>query len=177
MKEIYCVNINTNILVEPPKEIYEGSEESVNQYYKDLNVSEACKVGFVNVILLGSTTSGKTSLIKSFINGVPTLTKLEDRTIAVDVEIWELIENFHFHVIDLGGHDIYELIYPIILKDRKASIIISVDLSKLSEETIEANLFKWLHTVLNLCEDSTNIIVAGTKADLCDDESRKVCFI
>ena len=177
VKEIHHVKINTNVLTMPPKEIYEGSEESVNQYYRDLKISEACNVGFHNVILLGSTTSGKTSLIQSLINGTSTLTKLDDRTVAVDEEIWELIENLHFHVIDLGGHDLYELTYPIFLKDRKASIIIAVDLSKLSDKTIEEILFKWLCTVLNICADSTDIIVAGTKADLCENESRKISFL
>ena len=50
MKRIPNVKITTNILMEPPKEIYEGDEESANQYYTDLKISEACKVGFHNVI-------------------------------------------------------------------------------------------------------------------------------
>ena len=163
LKKIPNVRINTNILIEPPKEIYEGSEETVNQYYTDLKISEACNVGFRNIILLGSATAGKTSLIKSLINNEPTLTKLEDRTIAVDEEIWEVVENLHFHVIDFGGHEVYELVYPIFLKDRKASIIIAVDLSVISDSTIEANLFPWLYTALSITGDSSDIVVVGTK--------------
>ena len=177
IKRIFDVRINTNILLEPPKEIYEGNMESANQYYTDLKISKACKVGFHNVILLGSTTAGKTSLIQSLIKGESTLTKFEERTIAADEETWELMENLHFHIIDFGGHDVYELAYPIFLKDRKGSIIIVIDLSKLSPESVEKNLFKWLHTVLSITGDSTNIIAVGTKTDLCDDVPRKMKFL
>ena len=171
------VKINTSNLIEPPKEIYEANRESVEQYYAELKMSKACKVGFHNVILLGSTTAGKTSLIKSLINGESSLTKPEERTIAADRETWELVENLHFHIIDLGGHDVYELAYPIFLKDRKGSIIIAVDLSKISTDTVEKNLFKWLYAVLSMAGNSTDIIVVGTKSDLCDDAPRRVNFL
>ena len=177
IKKIPIVRINTNILIEPPKEIYEGSEETVNQYYTDLKISEACSVGFRNIILLGSATAGKTSLIKSLINNTSTLTKLEDRTIAVDEEIWEVLENVHFHVIDFGGHEVYELVYPIFLKDRKASIIIAVDLSVISDSTQETNLFPWLYTALSITGDSSDIVVVGTKADLCEDEEAQLNYL
>ena len=177
IKMIPNVRINTNILIEPPKEIYEGSEETVNQYYADLKISEACNVGFRNIILLGSATAGKTSLIKSLINNESTLTKLEDRTIAVDEEILEVVENLHFHVIDFGGHEVYELVYPIFLKDRKASIIIAVDLSVISDSTQEANLFPWLYTALSITGDSSDIVVVGTKADLCEDEEAQLNYL
>ena len=140
-------------------------------------MSKACKVGFHNIILLGSTTAGKTSLKNSLVKGESNLTKLEERTIAVDEETWELMENLHFHMFDFGGHDVYELMYPIFLKERKGSIIIAVDLSKISPETVEKNLFKWLHTVLSMAGNSSNIIVVGTKGDLCDDTPRRVNFL
>ena len=127
--------------------------------------------------MIGSTTAGKTSLIQRLIKGESSLTKIEERTIAADEETWELMENLHFHIIDFGGHDVYELAYPIFLKDRKGSIIIVVDMSKLSHETVEKNLFKWLHTVLSITGDSANIIVVGTKADLCYDVSRTINFM
>ena len=171
------VKLNTSNLIEPPKEIYEGSRECIEQYYTELKTSKACKVGFHNIILLGSTKAGKTSLIKSLVNGESTLTKLEDRTIAADEETWELMENLHFHIIDFGGHDVYELTYPIFLKERKGSIIIAVDLSKISPENVEKSLFKWLHTVLSMAGNSSDIIVAGTKGDLCDDAPRRINFL
>ena len=177
LKKIPSVKINTNILMEPPKEIHEGSEESAYQYYTDLKISEACSIGFHNVILLGSATAGKTSLIKSLINNEPTLTKLADRTIAVDEEIWEVVENIHFHVIDFGGHEVYELVYPIFLKDRKASIIIAVDLSVISESTLEVYPFPWLYTALSVTGDSSDIVVVGTKADLCEDEETQLNYL
>ena len=124
IKRIFDVSINMNILKEPPKEIYEGNEESANQYYTDLKISKACKVGFHNVILLGSTTAGKTSLIQSLIKGESMLTKLEERTIAADEETWELMENLHFHIIDFGGHDVYELVYPIFLRREKGQLLL-----------------------------------------------------
>ena len=177
IKGIGGLKLSVNNLIEPPKEIFEGSHESIEQYYADLKMSQACKVGFHNVILLGSTTAGKTSLIQSLIKGEPTLTTPEDRTITVDQETWALMENLHFHIIDFGGHDVYELAYPIFLKDRKGSIIIAVDLSKISHETVENDLFKWLHTVLNITGNSTDIVVVGTKLDLCDDAPRKMNFL
>ena len=177
IKGISGFKLNASNLIEPPNEIYEGSYEAIEQYYADLKMSEACKVGFQNVILLGSTTAGKTSLIQSLIKGQSMLTKPEDRTITVDQETWALMENLHFHIIDFGGHDVYELAYPIFLKDRKGSIIIAVDLSKLSHETVEKDLFKWLHTVLSITGNATDIIVAGTKVDLCDDAPRKMNFL
>ena len=177
IKGICRLRLNASNLIEPPKEIYEGSHESIEQYYAELEMSQACKVGFHNVILLGSTTAGKTSLIQSLIKGESTLTQPEDRTITVDQETWALMENLHFHVIDFGGHDVYELAYPIFLKDRKGSIIIAVDLSKLSHETVENDLFKWLQTVLSITGTATDIIIAGTKVDLCDDAPRKMNFL
>ena len=171
------VKISTAILTEPPKEIYEADEEIVEQYYKDLNISQACKVGFHNVVLLGSTTAGKTSLIKSLIAQKSVLTKEKNRTIAVDEETWKLMGDLHFHIIDFGGHDVYELVYPIFLKDREASIIIAVDLSTISDANIEQNLFKWLHTVLSLTGDSSEIIVVGTKSDKCSDEPEKMAYV
>ena len=177
IKGISDVKINTSNLIEPPKEIYEGSRESIDQYYAELKMSNACKVGFHNIILLGSTKAGKTSLIKSLVNGESTLTKLEERTIAADEETWELMENLQFHIIDFGGHDVYELTYPIFLKERKSSIIIAVDLSTISPATVEKNLFKWLHTVLSMAGSSSDIIVAGTKGDLCNDAPRRLNFL
>ena len=177
IKGINKVKINTSNLIEPPKEIYEANRESIEQYYAELKMSEACKVGFHNVILLGSTMAGKTSLIKSLINGESYLTKPEERTTAADRETWELMENLHFHIIDFGGHDVYELAYPIFLKDRKGSIIIGVDLSQISTDTAENNLFKWLYAVLSMAGNSTDIIVVGTKSDLCDDAPRRVNFL
>ena len=176
IKGIGGLKLNANNLTEPPKEIFEGSHESIEQYYAELKMSQACKVGFHNVILLGSTTAGKTSLINSLITGESMLTKPEDRTITADQETWTLMENLHFHIIDFGGHDVYELAYPIFLKDRKGSIIIAVDLSKISQET-EKDLFKWLHTVLSITGNSTDIIVVGTKVDLCDDAPRKMTLL
>ena len=176
-KGISELKINTSNLIEPPKEIYEANRESIEQYYAELKISEACKVRFHNVILLGSTTAGKTSLIKSLINGESSLTNPEERTIAADRETWELVENLHFHIIDFGGHDVYELAYPIFLKDRKGSIIIAVDLSKISTDTVEKNLFKWLYAVLSMAGNSTDIIVVGTKSDSCDDAPRRVNFL
>ena len=177
MKQIGEVRLNTGNLVEPPREIYEGDEESIKQYYADLKVSQACKVGFHNVILLGSTTAGKTSLIRSLIKGESTLTDPDDRTVAVDEETWEIVDDLHFHIIDFGGHEVYELVYPIFLKDRKASIIIAVDLSVMSDQTIETNLFPWLYTVLSITGDSTDIIVVGTKADLCKDQETQLNYL
>ena len=165
IKGIGRLQLNASNLIEPPKEIYEGSHESIERYYSELKMSQACKVGFHNVILLGSTMAGKTSLIQSLIKGEPTLTKPEDRTITVEQETWALMENLHFHIIDFGGHDVYELAYPIFLKDRKGSIIIAVDLSRISQETVEKDLFKWLYTVLSITGNSIDIIVVGTKLD------------
>ena len=142
IKGIGGFKLNASNLIEPPKEVYEGSHESIEQYYADLKMSQACKVGFHNVTLLGSTTAAKTSLIQSLVKGESALTKPEERTITVDQETWALMENLHFHIIDYGGHDVYELAYPIFLKDRKGSIIIAVDLFELSHETVEKHLFK-----------------------------------
>ena len=177
IKGIGRLQLNASNLIESPKEIYEGSHESIEQYYAELKMSQACKVGFHNVILLGSTTAGKTSLIQSLIKGETSLTKPEDRTITVEQETWALMENLHFHIIDFGGHDVYELAYPIFLKDRKGSIIIAVDLSRISQETVEKDLFKWLYTVLSITGNSIDIIVVGTKFDLCDDAPRKMNFL
>ena len=178
IQKIPIVKMGTTILTEPPKEIYEADEETIEQYYKDLNISQACKVGFHNVVLLGSTTAGKTSLINSLIAQKSVLTKEENRTIAVDEETWELMEDLHLHINDFGGHDVYELVYPIFLKDREASIIIiAVDLSIISDANIEQNLFKWLHTVLSLTGDSSEIIVVGTKSDKCSHEPEKTAYV
>ena len=177
IKGINKVRINTSKLIEPPKEIYEASRESIEQYYAELRKSKACKVGFHNVILLGSTTAGKTSLINSLIKGESSLTKPEERTVAVDRETWELVENLHLHIIDFGGHDVYELVYPIFLKDREGSIIIAVDLFEMSIDTVEKNLFKWLYKALSMSGNTTDIIVVGTKSDLCDDPPRSLYFL
>ena len=173
IQRIPHVIISAPMLIEPPKEIYEADEATVEQYYQDLKVSQACKVGFYNVVLLGSTTAGKTSLIKSLVAEKSVLTTPENRTIALDEETWELMEDLHFHITDFSGHDVYELVYPIFLKEKKASVFIAVDLSTTTEENLEQNLFRWLHTVLSLSGDSSEIIAVGTKSDLCSGLPRK----
>ena len=171
------MNISTTNLIEPLNEIYEVNEEIVEQYYQDLKVSQVCKVRFYKVVLLGSTTVWKTSLIKSLVTEKSVLMTLENRTIVLDKETWDLMEDLHFHITDFGGHDVYELVYPIFRKDKAASIIIAIDLSTITDKNLEQNLFRWLHTVLSLSRDSSAITVIGTNANLCNDWPRKITYL
>ena len=177
LQRIPDVRLDSNTLKEPPRETYEAGPECVEQYFRDMKTSRVCKVGFHSVVLLGATTAGKTSLIKTLQSGRPFLTDEKDRTIAVDEETWECAEDLSVHVIDFGGHDIYELVYPVFLKDRFASAVVAVDLSETSEQNLEDNLFKWLDTVLHISGKSSEVVVVGTKSNLCQDAPRKFNFL
>ncbi len=161
-----------SLLKVPPAGVFKSGLESCRQYYRERKLHGSLKYDLQSVILLGNTMAGKTSLIKTIAHNDKYLTPQSDRTAVVESEVIRA-ESIQLNVADFGGHHIYELIYPIFLKAGNQLIVVCVDLSQYSKRKHDDMVTKWIHTALCSME-SGRIVIAATKADLCQFETKYV---
>ena len=166
------IKLDLRHLQQPPGEVLQMGRESTLSYFQELHLDTALRTHIENVVILGETGCGKTSLAKTWTSGEPRLNLSEDRTVLYEQHALEYDRELHFHITDLGGHRAYELMYPVLMRDKSATAVVAVDLSTFKIRQSEKQLLQWLQMCIQNLDEKSRIIVVGTKGDLCEDVSR-----
>ena len=117
---------------------------------------------FFNILLLGDSNVGKTSLIIRFIKG--SFEENSSSTVGLQFEDKEIIINdkkIRLHILDTAGQEKYRAIAKTAIKSANG-IIFVFDLN--NEESID-NIKYWLMSSLEISNDFNKILV-GNKCDL-----------
>ncbi|ETO82904.1 hypothetical protein F444_03008 [Phytophthora nicotianae P1976] len=178
-----------------PSEVIEGGEDAVRTFLDDLEKTSADQLVYRSkVCIVGPSTWGKTSLVKSMTKNEPLPENIEDRTIGIDLFPFTFKENSNDgttskqHDVtfwDFAGQDIYHVTHALFFSER-TMYLICVDLSvyakKLEEvkmctalkQTVvmerffEENVLRWVRFIL-FRQPSAQFKVIGTKVDLVSD--------
>ena len=158
----------TNLLL-PPYEVLSGGSNSLHVYISDITSSEKSKTDVwksttQNILMfLGSPEAGKTSLKRTLEHNSPKVTLESDRTVILERTVIKLSEGISIAALDFGGHDIYELEYPIFLRGQNIIALIVVDLTTYNQNNHNELVTKWLHNCV-LCADC-KVIFVPTKTE------------
>ena len=161
------IKFDSDSLQQPPREILNMGRDAILDYFKDLRLNTAFTTSIQNMIILGETGSGKTSLAQTLSAGEARLTSTQERTTLYEEHIFEYNRSLHFQITDLGGHNTYELMYPILMKDKSSIAAIAVDLSTFRRKKSDRQLIQWLQMCTQNLDETSTVIVVGTKADKC----------
>ena len=152
----------------PPHRILTGGPRSIKAWQNSFKVSsnsgEVSKCTAQNVLmLLGPPETGKTSLLDTMRAGRPCTTETDNRTVVLEQGVLNLEKNVSIRTCDFGGHDIYELEYPIFLRGQNIIALIVIDVEKYDENQHDQLVTRWLENCI-LCADC-NIIFVLSKCE------------
>ena len=82
-------------------------------------------------------------------------------------------ENALLKFADFGGHDVYQITYPLFLKSTKQATIVAVKLFEYTENNHNELVTKWLTTAASHMK-SGSICIVATQCDLCTEEEVEV---
>ena len=155
-------------LYSPPHRVLTGGPRSIkawqNSFKVNSNSGEVSKCTAQNVLmLLGPPETGKTSLLDTMRAGRPCTTEADDRTVILEQGVLNLEKNVSIRTCDFGGHDIYELEYPIFLRGQNIIALIVIDVEKYDENQHDQLVTRWLENCI-LCADC-NIIFVLSKCE------------
>ncbi|POM67723.1 Hypothetical protein PHPALM_16221, partial [Phytophthora palmivora] len=114
-------------LLEVPSEVVKGGEDAVKSYLTELEKTDASELIYRRKIcVIGPTTWGKTSLIRSITKDTPVLVPITDRTIGIDLfslrfteERSETEEKHHDVTFwDFAGQDVYHVAHAVFFSKR-----------------------------------------------------------
>ena len=110
------------------------------------------------MMLLGSTTAGKTSVMESLINEMPVLVDMNKRTQVANIKEWNISYTDIIEVFDQGGHPIYNITNPIFLSPSCIRFIVhditkvgATELEETSDiliQTLQLHLQSQVHVIL-----------------------------
>ena len=161
-------------LVQPPHEVLMMGSKTVKVYLNegDMGPDDSRDGSYVwrsttdNVLMfLGAAESGKTSLLQTMKENSPKLTHPNNRTVILERGDLNLGHNITTTTLDFGGHDIYELEYPMFLRGQNVIVVILVDLSEYSEEKHDTLVTKWLHNCA-LATTNCKVLFVPSKTDI-----------
>ncbi len=159
---------DTDNLVRPPANVFHLGPQAVDNYFKDQKLHAAHKYTFQNVVLMGTSGSGKSSLGRSLQSGEPRLAHPDDRTVMCeDMQLDVPEASVHLQITDLGGLSDYEFTYPLLIRDHSSCAVVCVDMSTFKKKYSYQYLEKWLDVCVQNLDETGFITVVGTKADLC----------
>ena len=124
----------------------------------------------IKIILLGSTCTGKTSIINRYYTN--TFSDHLDRTYSANFIIKEITindEKLIIHVWDTAGQEQFQAVNKIFIKRAKIVILVYDVTSQKSFD----ELFYWYHCVKTNLGDEIVIGLAGNKVDLINEENIK----
>ena len=122
--------------------------------------------------MLGDTSAGKTSIVRTLQTGEPCLVDggKDGRTIGVEVTPINIgIQGLT--VFDFGGHESYYSSHQLFCTPRTLYLLV-VDLSTFSLENCHSQLSHWYNTVTDRAVKAVFLII-GSKIDLCDNTQEK----
>ncbi|KAG7380133.1 hypothetical protein PHYBOEH_011576 [Phytophthora boehmeriae] len=183
-------------LTEIQSEVIEGGEDAVRTFLDDLKKTRSDQLVYRSkVCIVGPSTWGKTSLVKSMTENEPSLVDIKDRTIGIDLFPFTFEENSNDgteskvkrHDVtfwDFAGQDIYQVTHALFFSERTLYLI-CVDLSAYAEKLgevetctsnrsenddiiqrfFEEHVLRWVRLIL-FRQPSAQFKVIGTKFDL-----------
>ncbi len=120
-----------------------------------------------HTVVLGMTGAGKSSLMRSLAHGIAQTASKDDRTVVFDELVYTNTEKkIQLNITDFGGHEIYEVAYPIFLTSGNKICIVAVDLKHYASEQKEEQVIRWLEMATNYMK-SGDVKIIATKVDLC----------
>ncbi|KAJ0400951.1 hypothetical protein ATCC90586_007612 [Pythium insidiosum] len=175
-------------LTEIPMEAFLQGVDAIQTYVAELSRSTHA-VTRHKLCVVGPTTWGKTSLIKSLTRQDTVLEALDTRTVGIDVFPWSYEtasgDQHEVTLWDFAGQEVYHTAHTLFFSARTLFLVV-VDLSayagvlpSLNERVnqaearvqafVDANIIHWLRLIIARQPDAS-IVVVGTKADLLESE-------
>jgi small GTP-binding protein len=121
------------------------------------------------VLVVGASTTGKTALIKAFVNEGAGFVPTYQMTLAAEVQVKGIANEEHncaveFFLYDISGSSIYEYEYPDVFRDAN-QILVVFDVTR-SDTFRECG--QWLDKVAKYAGKSLPGILVGNKYDLAE---------
>ncbi|CAH1239454.1 MFHAS1 [Branchiostoma lanceolatum] len=163
------LDVDGNPLIKPPAEVCSEGIDAIRQYFEELERSDEKVSARLKVVVLGEKMAGKTSLVRTLVSGVSTLTEEEDRTHCVEITQWTPDDNITFEVYDFGGHDVYHLTHRFFLTQGALNLLtVNLKTYRCTEQSYREAIGFWLDT-LNARVPGAVVTIVGSKTDMCSD--------
>ncbi|KAG1687242.1 hypothetical protein DVH05_005292 [Phytophthora capsici] len=175
-------------LLKVPSEVVAGGEDAVKTYLTEVEKT-ATGIYRRKVCVVGPSTWGKTSLIKSITSKEVSLEKIDERTIGIDLFSMEFEEasddneGMKQHYVtfwDFAGQDIYQLAHALFFSERTLYLL-CIDMEKYTEHLgagadsdsmrifFEKNVIHWIHIIL-IRQPKARFKLIGTKCDTVSED-------
>ena len=112
-------------------------------------------------MLLGPTTAGKSSMMKSLIEGKAVLVHIVDRTQVVDIQTWAITPKDSIQLFDHGGHDIYRITSPIFIVPN-GTVALVHDICQVSEDKVDDTIAILRHALAYHPENQVHLVLTHT---------------
>ena len=116
---------------------------------------------YLSFMLLGPTTAGKSSMMKSLIEGKPVLVEVHDRTQVADIETWYITSEDSVQLFDHGGHEIYRITSPIFIVPN-GTIALVHDISQVSDAKVGDTTAILRHSLAYHPENQVHLMLTHT---------------
>ncbi|CAM9253300.1 unnamed protein product, partial [Sphacelaria rigidula] len=173
------IRLKNNPWIMPPGAVVEEGLEAVKAYLVDVQAAknagaDVTSLSLLKVVLVGSASAGKTSLMQSIIAGCgsPTTgTTAEASTVGVELHPHQL-EDTAVEFFDCAGQVDYAGMHQTFLT-RQALYLLVVDVTKFNagipDEVIHEDIMRWLYYLYLRAPGSTVILVANKCDGSVDD--------
>ncbi|KAG7391166.1 hypothetical protein PHYBOEH_006773 [Phytophthora boehmeriae] len=180
-------------LLKVPSEVVAGGEDAVKTYLTELEKT-ATGIYRRKVCVVGPSTWGKTSLIKSITSKEISLEKEDNRTVGIDLFSMKFeqtsgdkegVDQHYVTFWDFAGQDIYQLAHALFFSERTLYLL-CIDMEKYTEHLgagpdsdsirifFEKNVLHWIHIIL-IRQPKARFKLIGTKRDkVSEDALRRV---
>ena len=129
-----------------------------------------------SLMLLGPTTAGKSSIMKSLMEGKPVLVHIDDRTQVADIQTWEINSKDSIQLFDHGGHDIYRITSPIFIVPN-GTVALVHDISQVGENRVDDTTAILRHAMAYHPENQVYLVLTHTDVVSTVDAQKNRDFI
>ncbi|XP_078688185.1 uncharacterized protein LOC144920136 isoform X2 [Branchiostoma floridae x Branchiostoma belcheri] len=158
-----------NPLIHPPLEVcLQLGMYGIHTYLKELRRSDAHKMNYQKLVLVGETMAGKTSLAQTLMNSSSQLTTDQQRTVVLEQHTWPAEGGLEIQINDFGGHEMYHLTSPCFFTPNVPYLLI-FDIKKYTRQTHHKDIGCWIDIVRMKVPRAT-IRMVGTHQDECSSE-------
>ena len=128
------------------------------------------------MMLLGPTTAGKSSMMKSLIEGKSILVHIDDRTQVADIKTWEITAEDSIQMFDHGGHDIYMITSPMFIVPNSFIMLVH-DISQVSDTRVADATAILRHALAYHPENQVHLVLTHTDVVSTDNMQKNRDFI